>query len=89
MIAFGVGSFFFAGNFDKILDWMQTNVHPHVLLAMKFILSFPIVYHPILGLRHLVWDTGRHFDMKRIVTSGWTLATIAIIGTVILALSDL
>lgn len=89
MLSFGAGSFYFAGNFDKILDWFQQNVHPYGLLAIKFILSFPIVWHPIFGIRHLVWDSGRHYPLKNIMTSGRIMMALAIVGTIVLALSDL
>lgn len=39
-------------------------------------------YHTLTGIRHLVWDTGRGFDLGLVAKSGWAI----IAGSVVLTL---
>lgn len=51
----GIGAFFFTGHYDSILDYVK-NMHlgTSVITACKFILCYPLVYHYLNGIRHLV-----------------------------------
>jgi succinate dehydrogenase / fumarate reductase, cytochrome b subunit len=44
--------------------------------------SFALFYHLCNGLRHLVWDTGRGFELRSVYASGWAVVA----GTVALTL---
>jgi succinate dehydrogenase (ubiquinone) cytochrome b560 subunit len=53
-------------------------------IAAKATLALPFTYHCINGLRHLVWDTGRHFNNKMIIRSGWAAVTATVLSTIYL-----
>lgn len=54
------------------MPWMQ-------ILVIGWLFSF--CYHFLNGIRHLVWDTGRGFDIKVARTSGYTVLVTAFIAT--------
>ena len=75
-------SFFAAGlgedayvQFDAILSSI-----PAKIVLFGFTIS--ILYHLINGVRHLVWDTGRGFDLTTATQMAWGV----IIGSVALAI---
>lgn len=45
--------------------------------------SFALFYHLCNGIRHLVWDTGRGFELKTAYASGWLVVISAAVLTVI------
>eukprot|EP01120_Amphizonella_sp_Union-15-10_P016864 TRINITY_DN914_c0_g1_i1.p1 TRINITY_DN914_c0_g1~~TRINITY_DN914_c0_g1_i1.p1 ORF type:complete len:165 (-),score=7.55 TRINITY_DN914_c0_g1_i1:27-521(-) len=59
-------------------------LQPVLLALSKFLISFPLVYHYLSGLRHLFWDlTGQGLDslhnINRLTVAMWvTSATIAL-----------
>ena len=50
------------------------------LLLFGWTLAF--FYHLANGIRHLVWDTGRGFELRTVYASGW----VVVIATVALSL---
>ena len=80
LIVFGLGAYYFAGNFERVYEFLRDNVHPHIMLTAKFLLAFPLVYHTLNGIRHLTWDTGRGLNLKQLRTTGWGIIALAIIG---------
>jgi len=53
---------------------------PGKLLLFGWLLAF--CYHLLNGLRHLVWDTGRGFEIEQVERSGW----VVLISSAVLAL---
>jgi len=49
-----------------------------ILLAASV---FALLYHFANGIRHLVWDTGRGFDLPTAYASGWAVVAFAVIGS--------
>jgi len=45
--------------------------------------TFALFYHLCNGIRHLVWDTGRGFELPAAYASGWLVVTAASVLTVI------
>ena len=41
-------------------------------------------YHFLNGIRHLVWDTGRGFELQTARASGWTVAVASVVLTALL-----
>ena len=35
--------------------------------------SFALVYHLLNGIRHLVWDAGKGYEIPTLYASGWTV----------------
>jgi len=58
---------------------------PGVKGALKFAMAWPLCFHSINGVGHLVWDTGRRFSTKEIVRQGWTVVGLSLVGAGYLA----
>ena len=41
-------------------------------------LSFCLFYHTLNGIRHLVWDSVRWFELKEVYATGWTVVIAAL-----------
>lgn len=46
------------------------------LILLMTILAF--FYHLCNGVRHLVWDTGRGFELRQIYASGWAVVLVSL-----------
>lgn len=51
---------------------------------MLFGWTLAFFYHFMNGIRHLVWDTGRGFEIPQVVRSGWTVVVLAVALTFLL-----
>lgn len=40
--------------------------------------TFAFFYHLCNGMRHLVWDTGRGFELRQIYGSGWAVVLVSL-----------
>lgn len=49
--------------------------------VMLFGWTFAFLYHLFNGIRHLVWDTGRGFDLKTASKSGWAVVVASLLFT--------
>jgi succinate dehydrogenase (ubiquinone) cytochrome b560 subunit len=47
------------------------------LLAAKFSLAFPIVYHSCNGIRHLLWDNAQYLTTKGVYQTGYIMLAIS------------
>ena len=45
--------------------------------------SFAIFYHLSNGIRHLVWDAGKGFELGTVYASGWLVVIASVVLTVI------
>lgn len=43
--------------------------------------TFSLIYHLCNGVRHMFWDMGIAMDTRGIMKGGWTMVTVAAIGT--------
>ncbi|HET7656302.1 MAG TPA: succinate dehydrogenase, cytochrome b556 subunit [Luteimonas sp.] len=46
--------------------------------------SLSLVYHLLNGIRHLLWDAGWGFEIPEFYASGWTVAALTVVFTLIL-----
>jgi succinate dehydrogenase / fumarate reductase, cytochrome b subunit len=51
--------------------------------------TFCFFFHLLNGIRHLVWDTGRGFDLATAYASGWTVVAASAVLTVVAFISGL
>jgi len=65
--------------FDSVQSFIGSLLGRLLLLAW----SFALLYHLCNGIRHLVWDTGRGFELKTAYASGWLVVISAAVLTVI------
>jgi succinate dehydrogenase / fumarate reductase cytochrome b subunit len=64
--------------FSRMHDFMQSPVGKTVLVAG----SFCYFLHLCGGIRHLVWDSGRGFELRSIYISGWAVVAASTALTV-------
>ena len=68
-----------ASTYNVFLDFATSKLGIFIQLG----LSFSVFYHALNGLRHLVWDTGRMFNIEHAKTAGYIVFYGAIVLTVI------
>lgn len=53
-----------------------------LVLAGKFVLAAPFMYHLLNGVRHLIWDTGKALTLRGVYATGWivNIATVLSAG---------
>ncbi len=61
---------------------VQVLSHPFAT-AIFMLASFCFFYHLSNGIRHLFWDLGHGFELKVARASGWTVAIVAVLLTVV------
>jgi succinate dehydrogenase / fumarate reductase cytochrome b subunit len=49
-----------------------------------FCFSLSLVYHLLNGIRHLMWDAGRGYDIPEVYKSGYTVAALTVVFTVLI-----
>jgi len=54
-------------------------------VAAKFVVALPFTFHCFNGVRHLVWDTGRAFNNKTVIRTGWTVVGVSTAAALYLA----
>jgi succinate dehydrogenase (ubiquinone) cytochrome b560 subunit len=52
----------------------------------KFVVSFPLIYHTLAGVRHLVWDQGKFITLDKVYLSGYAIIGASLLGSIGLAL---
>jgi succinate dehydrogenase / fumarate reductase cytochrome b subunit len=60
--------------FSRMHDFMQSPIGTTVLVAG----TFCYFLHLCGGIRHLIWDTGRGFELRTIYISGWTVVAASL-----------
>jgi len=56
-----------------------------LLVASKFIISWPFFFHTFNGIRHLVWDMGKGFSIKTLYKSGYAVVGLSILASLVAA----
>jgi succinate dehydrogenase / fumarate reductase cytochrome b subunit len=51
---------------------------------IMFGLTLSLLYHLANGIRHLVWDTGKGFEINTADMSGWAVIVFAVVATVLI-----
>jgi len=51
-----------------------------LLVASKFIISWPFFFHAFNGVRHLAWDLGKGFEIKTLYKTGYTVVALSIVA---------
>jgi succinate dehydrogenase / fumarate reductase, cytochrome b subunit len=53
-------------------------------MVLLFCFSLSLVYHLLNGIRHLMWDAGRGYDIPEVYKSGYTVAALTVVFTVLI-----
>lgn len=68
----------------ELVAWVGSNVPGPLVTASKALLAFPVCYHSLNGIRHLVWDCGWALSLRGCYLTGWLVNAGAVLGTVLL-----
>ena len=61
---------------------ISPHLHAWYGQALLFAYSWALLYHLCNGIRHLVWDTGRGFDIPTAYKSGYAVVVVSLLLTV-------
>jgi len=50
-------------------------------MVLVFGFSLALVYHFLNGIRHLLWDAGRGYDIPSVYKTGYTVAVLTVVLT--------
>ncbi len=71
-----------AATSDAYFDLVQAIFGSFLGRLVLFGLTWALIHHALGGLRHLIWDTGRGFELPRVEV----MARLNLIGSVVLTL---
>jgi succinate dehydrogenase / fumarate reductase cytochrome b subunit len=82
MLAFGsVGLWALSLGQEAYEFFRKTASHPFFIF-IYFSGFFSLFYHLGNGIRHLVWDSGKGYDLPTVYVTGWMVVVFAIAATV-------
>lgn len=73
-----------AATSDSYFDTVQAVFGSWIGLLVLFGYTWALVHHTIGGIRHLIWDTGRAFDLKTVETVARISLASSIIVTILI-----
>lgn len=83
---FGLSALLLPGNFESYLMLLKSLcLGPTLIHTAKFVLVFPLMYHAMNGVRHLIWDLGKGLAMSQVQLSGMTVLVLAVLSSAGLA----
>jgi succinate dehydrogenase / fumarate reductase cytochrome b subunit len=72
-----------AGGADRYGGYMRLLGSPLGLLVL-FGLTVAFLYHLANGIRHLVWDGGKGFELKTADMTGWAVIVFGVVAAVLI-----
>ncbi|XP_066513163.1 succinate dehydrogenase cytochrome b560 subunit, mitochondrial-like [Hoplias malabaricus] len=83
--AFALAALVLPGSFPHYLDLVHSlSFGPALITAAKFAVSFPVAYHSLNGVRHLIWDFGKGLKITEVNRSGYVVITLSILASLAL-----
>ena len=74
-----IGLFVAPGHFPEYIEAVkELQLSPWILGPLKSACAFPLIYHYINGIRHLVWDAGYGFELSTQFKTGSTIIVTAV-----------
>ena len=61
---------------DRAWDIVQWFLGTPIGILCLFGWTLSLVYHLCSGIRHLLWDAGRGFELRTAYASGWTVVIV-------------
>lgn len=84
---FSVGALVLPNNLTYYLDAIAAmNLNPALIFGAKFLISLPLVYHTVNGMRHLTWDMGKLLHIKEVMKTEYVVLGLSLIGTIALSM---
>jgi succinate dehydrogenase / fumarate reductase cytochrome b subunit len=69
-----------AGGFDMLEAWAGSPLGVLFLLAT----AFSLAYHFFNGIRHLLWDIGWGYEIRRVYITGYLVVALSLLSTLAL-----
>lgn len=85
MMALGIGAVVLPNDISYYATMMDGQFSSVTLLAMKFVIAFPLCYHWTNGIRHLTWDTGKYLTNSGVNNTGYIMLGISSLLTAVVA----
>ncbi|XP_029435351.1 succinate dehydrogenase cytochrome b560 subunit, mitochondrial [Rhinatrema bivittatum] len=83
---FGLAALSLPGDYASYLELIKSfSFGPMFLCSLKFILTFPLMYHTWNGVRHLAWDMGKGFKIPQVYQSAYIVLALTMLSTVAIA----
>lgn len=64
-------------------ECLMNNIIQFILFGAVTLITFSIYYHLCNGIRHLFWDIGKGFDLKKARINGYIVITLSLLLTII------
>ncbi|MEO8244775.1 MAG: succinate dehydrogenase, cytochrome b556 subunit [bacterium] len=82
LLTFGLSAWLVAGAIGPAaFDHAQAVVLSVPGRVVLFLLTLAVFYHLCNGIRHLIWDSVRAFELRAIYTGGWAVVAASLIMT--------
>jgi succinate dehydrogenase / fumarate reductase cytochrome b subunit len=82
LFAFGLAAWLVAGAMGPAtFDCAQAVVLSSPGRAVLFLMTLAVFYHLCNGIRHLIWDSVRAFELRAIYTGGWAVVAASLVLT--------
>ncbi|XP_021017058.1 succinate dehydrogenase cytochrome b560 subunit, mitochondrial [Mus caroli] len=79
---FGLSALLLPGNFESYLMFVKSLcLGPTLIYSAKFVLVFPLMYHSLNGIRHLLWDLGKGLAISQVWLSGVAVVVLAVLSS--------
>lgn len=83
---FGLSALLLPGNFESYLMFVKSlYLGPALIHSAKFVLVFPLMYHSLNGIRHLMWDLGKGLSISQVQQSGVAVLMLTVLSSIGLA----
>lgn len=82
----GIGALILPHDFSYYVSLIESlKLSVPTLIAVKYVLAFPVTFHTFNGIRHLFWDFGKFLTIKDVYTTGYAMLAASIITASILS----
>ncbi|XP_014772050.1 succinate dehydrogenase cytochrome b560 subunit, mitochondrial [Octopus bimaculoides] len=82
MTGLALGVLVLPHDFPYYVDMVkQMNLNPALIIAAKYTVIFPLLYHLFNGLRHLAWDWATGFKLNTLYMSGYLVVGLSFVFT--------
>jgi len=86
LYAISYGLFLAPGDFPAYIEFVKNlEISPLIMFPVKGIVAFPLVYHYINGIRHLLWDIGYGYKLSYQYKSGTVIYVVSVAISAFLA----
>ncbi|CAN2391018.1 succinate dehydrogenase cytochrome b560 subunit, partial [Pristimantis euphronides] len=78
---FGLAALVLPGDYASYLELIKSlSLGPTLIYSVKFLISFPFMYHTWNGIRHLAWDLGKGFKIPEVYQTGYVVLALTLLS---------